>query len=356
MKQEQYIFDAKMSQSIKGVAIIIMVFHHLFGSLDWVLEGNWFVSVPLGESSLEYYVAVFGKVCISVYAFLSGYGLYTSYQHKKQNIFNVIKRVLFVLLNWWLIVLFCFVPLALICKQQISYKELLGNLFLVENTWCPFADYLLFYVTAIITFPFIYWLLNKVNSPVVFFIGTPLLGMVLRKVVDWIIPQGIFHQLLYFYFLYIAFVVAGSCVCQSGVFLKLHNWLSEKRWNNVWFNIFFIFLLIPIRWLLGNKLICDSFFATVLVFFLVELLQGREKRFIFRVLQFLGKHSTNIWFLHAAFFFSFAEYTQRIVYFLRVPLLIMVWCLACCIPFSWIINLLHNKILGIIIKKKKRTI
>lgn len=75
MKQEQYRFDAEMSQVIKGIAIIIMVFHHLFGSSDWVLERNCFFSIPMGEYSLEYYVAVFGKICISIYAFLSGYGL-----------------------------------------------------------------------------------------------------------------------------------------------------------------------------------------------------------------------------------------------------------------------------------------
>lgn len=353
MKKGEYRFDAKVSQIIKGITIIIMVFHHLFLDSDWVLEENWFFSIPIGDYSLEYFLAAFGKICISIYAFLSGYGLYASYQHKRQNVGTIAKRVFSVLTNWWLIVLLCFLPLAVICRQQINYKVLLNNLLLIENAWCPFADYLLFYVTAVITYPFIYWMLNKLNKPLLFFLGTPLVGMVVRKAVDMTVPQGILYQLIYFYFLYIAYLVAGSCVCQGGVFLKIHNWLNSKKWNKIWFKVVLLFALIPFRWLLGNKLVLDSFFATAVVFLLVEVIQGRQQTFILRGMHYLGKHSTNIWFLHAVFFFSFAEYTQWIVYLPRVPLVIMVWCIVCCLPFSWVINLLHDKIFSVINRRNK---
>lgn len=353
MKQIEYRFDAEVSQIVKGVAIIIMLFHHLFGNLDWVLEENSFFSIPMLNHSLEYFLAVPGKICISIYAFLSGYGLYASYQRKKQNAGTVVKRVFSVLTNWWLIVLLCFLPLALSCGQIVDYKILLNNLLLIRNAWCPFADYLLFYVTALITYPFVYWLLNKVNKPLLFFFGTPLVGMVVRKGVDIIVPQGILYQLLYFYFLYIAYLVAGSCVCQSGIFLKIHAWISGKKWNKVWLKIIFLVGLIPVRWLLKNKLVFDSFLATMVVFLLVEVVQGHQKTTIFKGIHFLGKHSTNIWFLHAVFFFSFAEYTQWIVYLPRVPIVIMLWCIACCLPVSWVINLLHQKIWYVIQRRNK---
>lgn len=353
MKKEQYRFDEQVSQIIKGIAVMIMVFHHLFLDSDWVAEGNSFFSIPIGDYSVEYFLAAFGKICISIYAFLSGYGLYASYQHKKQNAGTVVKRVFSILINWWLIVLLCFFPLAVLCRQQMDYRVLLNNLLLIENTWCPFADYLLFYITAVITYPFIYWMLNKVNKPLMFFLGTPLVGMVVRKAVDIIVPQGILYQLIYFYFLYIAYLAAGSCVCQSGVFLKLHDWLDTKKWNRMWIKIVLLLLFIPVRWLFGNKLVLDSFLAAAVVFLLVELIQGKQQSFIFRGMHFLGRHSTNIWFLHAAFFFSFAEYTQWIVYLPRLPLVIMAWCIVCCLPFSWVINLLHGKILYIISSKNK---
>lgn len=352
MKQEQYWFDMEVSQIIKGIAIIIMVFHHLFGNLEWIVEGNSFLSIPLGNHSLEYFFAVPGKICISIYAFLSGYGLYASYQHRKQGAAAVVKRVFSVLTNWWLIVLLCFLPLALICGQQIDGKTVLGNLLLLENNWCPFADYLLFYVTALITYPGIHWLLNKVNKPLLFFFGTPFAGIVIRKAIDIIVPEGILYQILYFYFLYIAYITAGSCVCQSKIFLKLHNWLQDKKWNKTWLKGILVFSIVPLRWLVKNKLIFDSFFATILVFLLVELIQKRQQSLIFRGIHFLGKHSTNIWFLHAIFFFSFAEYTQWMVYSPSIPLVIMVWCIVCCLPFSSIINFLHQKLWQMIEREK----
>lgn len=356
MKQEKYRFDGEVSQIVKGIAIIIMVFHHLFGNLEWVMEGNRFFSIPFGSQSLEYFFAVPGKICISIYAFLSGYGLYTSYQHKKQNAKTAAKRVFSVLTNWWLIVLLCFLPLAIICEQQIDYKTVLKHLLLIENRWCPFADYLLFYVTALVTYPAIHWLLNKVNRPFLFFLGTPFVGMAVRKAIDLTVPQGILYQILYFYFLYIAYIIAGSCVCQSKIFIKAHNWLNSKKWNKVWIKVVLVFTVIPVRWLVKNKLIFDSFLATMVVFLLVEIIQERQHSLIFRGMHFLGKHSTNIWFMHAVFFFTFGEYTQWIVYLPRVPLVIMIWCIVCCLPFSSIINLLQQKlwyILEKIIKKEE---
>lgn len=351
MEQAEYKFDTKISQMIKGVAIIIMVFHHLFGNLDWILETSHFVSIPMLDYSLEYYLAVPGKICISIYAFLSGYGLYASYTNRKQKVGDVIKRVFSVLLNWWLIVLVCFLPLALVCGQTVDGRLLLNNLLLTGNSWCPFADYLLFYITAIITYPFIYWLLHKVNKPLLFFIGTPLVGMVVRKGIEIIIPQGIVYQLLYFYFLYIAYIVAGSCVYQSGIFRKFHYWMSGKVWNKIWIKSILLLCIFPARWMLNNKLAFDSFLATIVVFLLTEIFQECKNTKVLKQMEFLGKHSTNIWFLHAIFFFSFAKYTQWIVYIPRIPVVILLWCILCCLPVSWIINLLHGKLWGVMTKK-----
>lgn len=344
MEQQQYKFDTKVSQIIKGIAILIMVFHHLFGNTEWILEESKIVSIPMGQYSLEYYISVFGKICIAIYAFVSGYGLYASYERKRQSLTMILKRAFLVLLNWWLIVLLFFLPLALICKQQIDAKVLLGNLLLVNNTWCPFSDYLLFYLTAILTYSGVYWVLKKVNKPWLFFFGLPFVSMFLRKIVDMTISQEILYQLVYFYLLYLPFMVAGSCIYQSGAFLKIHEWLKGRIWNKITVKVLLLVGMIPIRWLSGNKLSLDSFLATVMVFLFVELIQGREEKVLVRVLSFLGKHSTNLWFLHAAFFFTFAKHTQWIVYFPRVPVLIMVWCIVCCLPFSWCINLLQDRI------------
>lgn len=64
-----FCFTVEDTQAVKGVAILLMIWHHLFGfpeyySYDHLLPFN-----------LAFYLGRFGKVCVSLYLFLSGYGL-----------------------------------------------------------------------------------------------------------------------------------------------------------------------------------------------------------------------------------------------------------------------------------------
>ena len=43
--QENRIFDKNMSIMIKGVAIILMLFHHFFGFPNWIIQGNMFIGL-----------------------------------------------------------------------------------------------------------------------------------------------------------------------------------------------------------------------------------------------------------------------------------------------------------------------
>lgn len=63
------------SKYIYGIAIVLMVGHHFFGFPERM---NVRV-LPLGgslESTIELYMGYFGRICISMYAFISGYGMY----------------------------------------------------------------------------------------------------------------------------------------------------------------------------------------------------------------------------------------------------------------------------------------
>ena len=64
------------SEQIKGLAIILMIVHHLFRFPSRIPNG---CSVHFLSDSLavEYQLAVFGKVCVVLFLFVSGYGLGT---------------------------------------------------------------------------------------------------------------------------------------------------------------------------------------------------------------------------------------------------------------------------------------
>lgn len=71
----------KQSDSIKGIALLLMFWHHLFGCGEFlVLQSNrW---CPIFSERFAIKLGQSGKVCIVMFLFCSGYGLYKSYINK----------------------------------------------------------------------------------------------------------------------------------------------------------------------------------------------------------------------------------------------------------------------------------
>ena len=63
---------------MKGIAIVIMLFHHMYLSQDR-FEGLNVVFTPFSADRIMYLCRTF-KICVPIYAFISGYGLYLSYR------------------------------------------------------------------------------------------------------------------------------------------------------------------------------------------------------------------------------------------------------------------------------------
>lgn len=72
-------FDREASQRLKGVAIIMMVFHHCFLA-DKVFAGYDVSFWPFQQYQVVN-IAAMMKLVVPIYAFVSGVGLWTSY-HK----------------------------------------------------------------------------------------------------------------------------------------------------------------------------------------------------------------------------------------------------------------------------------
>jgi uncharacterized membrane protein len=58
-----------ISSAIKGIALICMFLHHFFTFPDWYVEG---ISYPYLLGIVQYFYAPL-KMCIPVFAFLTGY-------------------------------------------------------------------------------------------------------------------------------------------------------------------------------------------------------------------------------------------------------------------------------------------
>ena len=69
------------SGALKGTGILIMLFHHLFlaGRFDGFEISFW----PFSAAQITH-IASFCKICVSLFAFISGYGLILSYRRERE--------------------------------------------------------------------------------------------------------------------------------------------------------------------------------------------------------------------------------------------------------------------------------
>lgn len=107
-------FTKENTNIAKGIAVIMLLIHHLF----FINQKPLFNDIVLFRwDSIEYGVfyicSAICKVCVSLFAFLSAYGVYISYE-KSENVIQFYKRRFFKLyLHFWLIWLL-FVPIIII--------------------------------------------------------------------------------------------------------------------------------------------------------------------------------------------------------------------------------------------------
>ena len=107
-------FSKEYTDVIKGAAILMMLAHHLFfGQLEAPI--HWF-----GGDDMRKIFATLFKVCVSMFAILSGYGLAEQYKKKKADenafVFSAKKTVKMMTSFWLMFVIF--VPLGFVLGES----------------------------------------------------------------------------------------------------------------------------------------------------------------------------------------------------------------------------------------------
>lgn len=73
-------FSKKDTQAIKGIAIIMMLIHHCFMSVDRY-KGYNIRFTPFSED-FTVWIAAFFKICVGIFVFLTGYGITITIKRK----------------------------------------------------------------------------------------------------------------------------------------------------------------------------------------------------------------------------------------------------------------------------------
>lgn len=98
MKIEKSYITPEDSLCIYGIAILMMVWHHFldFRKISWNLQyfgGNF-------EYTIELYLGYFGRLCIAMYAFISGYGMTAKSEEKNLKLLDDIKQAINQIINF----------------------------------------------------------------------------------------------------------------------------------------------------------------------------------------------------------------------------------------------------------------
>jgi hypothetical protein len=158
-------FSKRDTAMLKGVAILFMLFLHLFCRIE--TDGLYTVFLRFQGYPLIYYFSIFCDAVVPIYCFTSGYGLF-AISLKRLTWKDNGLRVLKLLLNYW-IVLFLFAAAILVMgepEKLQSVSAFVSNFFLLRSyvgAWWFLASYVLLVLLS----PLFLEMLKRVNVWVV---------------------------------------------------------------------------------------------------------------------------------------------------------------------------------------------
>ena len=264
------------SKMMQGVAILIMIFYHLFNPHD----------------AAEYTGTVIGKIAMAnnpvpFYVFLSGYGLYRSYASGggKSNF----SRSITLYGHYWLVLTaFLIVSYTLHDNRcHLTTSELISNYLGIKSTYYLPSWFILPYSILILASGFIFNIIKKTNNIYSFVIGYTIYFIAAY------LNRNTWFQANAFQVLYIIFpFILGALAAKTEVIEKTKIQIRKHRQV---VPIILILMLIIIRVFLPTGAIISLYAAAFITLFATL----RKTRWIENILLKLGKANLNMWMIHA---------------------------------------------------------
>lgn len=301
-------FDKKDTLVVKGLAILLMLFYHLFESEE-LLVSMQVNHLPFPRESFLM-MSGFGNICVALFAFLSAYGITRGLMKNdsegslKDVYREALRRFGRLVANFAVM----YVSVNLVWFSYFNYAGLYGtgwqgSMFalldlvgLAQLFGTPTLNMTWWYmelaVIIIFAVPLLYRLVRKLGN------YTMILGLLLPYVVE--LNEDVSRYLLV--------VVLGVICAYSGWFEKLFAFMPGAKGKivKVVVAVLFLAISVPVRqnYMVHTYFlwIVDAPVTLILAWLCGELL--RPIPVLSRVLQFLGKHSMNIFFVHTFFYMA----------------------------------------------------
>lgn len=354
-------FTKEHTMQMKGIAIIILLFHHCFlNAQRWATVpyeklattkgwGYYPISFTPFSSHTIQYLASFSKICVAMFVFMTGYGMWVSYesQKKKTTMSNYIKKRMVTLMTGFLII---FVVTEILAIPTGRFIEVYGHDFrsvvymiidalglaklLGTPLFCLTWWYMSLAIVLIMIFPFVHSIMEKYQWVVV--------------VASIIVPRACGFGQSTDLFRYLLAYTLGMYFAQHDLLARIKEKFMEQ--NVAGKLLFLIVSLIGLAviikcrqnaWI-GWKYLdfWDGFAAMyVIVISYIYILNGK---WIVKGLGFLGKHSMNIFLIHSFYRdVFFHEFTYSFYYAWLDYIVLMAISLVTSIVLEWFKKLIR---------------
>lgn len=354
-------FTKEHTMQMKGIAIIILLFHHCFlNAQRWATVpyeklattkgwGYYPISFAPFSSHTIQYLASFSKICVAMFVFMTGYGMWVSYesQKKKTTMSNYIKKRMVTLMTGFLII---FVVTEVLAIPTGRFIEVYGHGFrsvvymiidalglaklLGTPLFCLTWWYMSLAIVLIMIFPFVHSIMEKYQWVVV--------------VASIIVPRACGFGQSTDLFRYLLAYTLGMYFAQHDLLARIKEKFMEQNVEGKLLSLIvsLIGLAVIIKcrqnaWI-GWKYLdfWDGFAAMyVIIISYIYILNGK---WIVKGLGFLGKHSMNIFLIHSFYRdVFFHEFTYSFYYAWLDYIVLMAISLVTSIVLEWFKKLIR---------------
>lgn len=354
-------FTKEHTMQMKGIAIIILLFHHCFlNAQRWATVpyeklattkgwGYYPISFAPFSSHTIQYLASFSKICVAMFVFMTGYGMWVSYesQKKKTTMSNYIKKRMVTLMTGFLII---FVVTEILAIPTGRFIEVYGQDFrsvvymiidalglaklLGTPLFCLTWWYMSLAIVLIMIFPFVHSIMEKYQWVVV--------------VASIIVPRACGFGQSTDLFRYLLAYTLGMYFAQHDLLARIKEKFMEQnvagKLLSLIVSLIGLAVIIKCRqnaWI-GWKYLdfWDGFAAMyMIVISYIYILNGK---WIVKGLGFLGKYSMNIFLIHSFYRdVFFHEFTYSFYYAWLDYIVLMAISLVTSIVLEWFKKLIR---------------
>lgn len=323
------------SKCLYGLAAIAMVYHHLF-CIPERLKGFWVpMPTPFGFN-IELSIAWYCKLCVAIFAFLSGYG-FVHYANRKWGHSINFKAIVSFWLHrlckfyphFWFIAAI-FLSYGVLSKTiSISFPNLISTALGLSNQFNSEWWYIKQYLVLVMLFPALYPILQGARDRT---------SLSIRFASSMIITYAL-SKFLHAQFSYCLIFIEGIIVARYRLFDKvsLHFEKVEHARTVAVAALIGTFIIRTALASEAGSSFPDLIIIVPVIFSIVSLLGSKEHR----ILAIFGKHSTALWLSHT---FIIYYYFQPIILIPKYSIPIFIWALLLSLIVAILLDISYERL------------